>query len=702
MTTSGSTLAAHAPATALAAPGVDWREVARLLLTSRAIDHIEETELVPSGKLAYQFSSRGHDLAQILLGLALDHPRDAAAIYYRSRPFVLASGQTLEESFASTLARQGGMTNGRDVGVMMSLLRQERALVLPASGDVGSQYTPAAGWAQAIVYRQRVLKEEDWSGAIAVALGGDGSVASNGFWAALNIVATLSLPYLFFIEDNGYGISVPGAFQTPGANIAQNLASFRNLRILEADGTDPADAAAKIAQAVAHARRTEPCLLRLSVPRLTGHSFVDNQAYKSPELREQEAARDPLPRLYRFVIDNGILSPDEWSALEAEVNASVIAARDAALALPDPDPAEASRYVFFEPDKPQIVGGLRPENALPHGGSTVPHVHEPGLRLNLIDAVKRTLEHELAANPRLLVFGEDVGVKGGVHGATTDLQLRYGADRVFDTSLSEEGIVGRAIGMAYAGLMPVPEIQFRKYADPATERIHDLGWLRWCTAGRFAAPMVIRIPCGTGRRTGDPWHSVSSEVTFAHAFGLRVAFPSNAEDAVGLLRSALRGDDPTIFLEHRALLDTVQARRPYPGDDYVIPFGVAKVVQEGDELTVVSWGETLHRCLEAAADFEGRVEIVDLRTIVPWDREAVLRSVRKTSKVLVAHEDSWTGGFGAEIAATIAQEAFLDLDGPIVRLAMPDHPIPYNPRLLEAVIPTVAKIRAEIERLLAF
>jgi len=716
MTTSRSALASRAEATALAAPGFDWREVARLLLTSRAIDHIEETELVPSGKLAYQFSARGHDLAQILLGLALDHPRDAAAIYYRSRPFVLASGQTLEESFASTLARQGGMTNGRDVGVMMSLLRRERALVLPASGDVGSQYTPAAGWAQAIVYRTRVLKEEDWSGAIAVALGGDGSVASNGFWAALNIVTTLSLPYLFFIEDNGYGISVPGALQTPGANIAQNLASFRNLRILEADGTDPADAATKIVEAVAHARRSEPCLLRLSVPRLTGHSFVDNQAYKSPELREQEAARDPLPRLYRFVIDNDILSPDEWAALEAEVNAGVVAARDAVLEWPDPDPAETSRYIFFEPDKPQIVGGLRPEGVKP--ASPVPSPGTQGtpadsgrgqaegtrasVRLNLIDAVKRTLEHELAINPRVLIFGEDVGVKGGVHGATTELQLRYGADRVFDTSLSEEGIVGRSIGMAYAGLMPVPEIQFRKYADPATERIHDLGWLRWCTAGRFAAPMVIRIPCGTGRRTGDPWHSVSSEVTFAHAFGLRVAFPSNAEDAVGLLRSALRGDDPTIFLEHRALLDTVQARRPYPGDDYVIPYGVAKIAQEGDELTVVSWGETLHRCLEAAQDFEGRVEIVDLRTIVPWDKEAVLRSVRKTSKALIVHEDSWTAGFGAEIAATLAQEAFMDLDGPIVRLAMPDHPIPYNPRLLEAVIPTVGKIRAEIERLLAF
>ena len=704
-------------------PAVDWHAIARLMLASRAIDRIEETELAPSGKVTYQFSARGHDLAQILLGLALDHPHDAAGVYYRSRPFVLACGMTIEEAFAGPLARAGSLNGGRDIGVVHLLSprpaksptegsgeRSRRTTVLPASGDVGAQYSPAAGWAQAITYRQRVLGEGDWSGAIAVALGGDGSVAANGFWAALNIVTTLSLPYLFFIEDNGFGISVPGAFQTPGGNIAQNLASFKNLTILDGDGADPVDAATKIAQAVAHTRSGAPCLLRMSVPRLSGHSFVDNQAYKSPELRQQEEARDPLPRLRDYVTSNEIISSDEWTTLEREVESEVIAARDAALAQPEPDPAAARRYVFFESDRPQIVGGLRPEGIKPV--PSVPSVPSPGtqgtegtrggVRLNLLDAVKRTLEAELKANPRVLIFGEDVGVKGGVHGATTDLQLRYGADRVFDTSLSEEGIIGRSVGMALAGLMPVPEIQFRKYADPATEQINDCGTLRWRTAGKFAAPMVVRIPVGFGRKTGDPWHSVTGEAIFAHTLGWRLAFPSNAEDAVGLLRSALRGDDPTIFFEHRALLDGAVARRPYPGDDYVLPFGVADVLQEGDELSIITWGETVHRCLDAARDFGSRVEIIDLRTIVPWDKQAVLASTRKTSKCLIVHEDTWTGGFGAEIAATIAQEAFMDLDAPIVRLATGDQPIPYNPRLMEAVVPTVEKIQVEVERLLRF
>jgi 2-oxoisovalerate dehydrogenase E1 component len=493
---------------------------------------------------------------------------------------------------------------------------------------------------------------------------------------------------------------VPGSFQTPGGNIARNLASFKNLHVIDGDGADPYEAASKIVEAVAYARSGAPCLLHLSIPRLSGHSITDNQAYKSQELLEEERARDPLPRLHEYLVDNDVLSADEWTALEAEVEADVIAARDAALAQPEPD--DARRYVFFEADRPQQVGGLRPEHAILRGGSTTPHIAEPGLRLNLLDAVKRTLEAELVANPRVLVFGEDVGLKGGVHGATTGLQSKYGEERVFDTSLSEEGIIGRAVGMAYAGLMPAPEIQFRKYADPATEQINDCGTIRWRTAGKFAAPIVVRVPVGFGRRTGDPWHSVTGEAIFAHTLGWRLAFPSNAEDAVGLLRSALRGDDPTFFFEHRALLDTAQARRPYPGDDYILPFGVANVLREGDLLTIVSWGETVHRCMEAAHDFAGRVEVIDLRTIAPWDKETVLASVRKTSKCLIVHEDTITAGFGAEIAATIAQEAFLDLDGPITRLATSDQPIPYHPGLMASVVPTVEKIRQQVEELLAF
>ena len=305
-------------------------------------------------------------------------------------------------------------------------------------------------------------------------------------------------------------------------------------------------------------------------------------------------------------------------------------------------------------------------------------------------------------NPRLLVFGEDVGVKGGVHGATMDMQAHFGEQRVFDTSLSEDGIIGRSVGMALAGLLPVPEIQFRKYADPAHEQISDLGTLRWRTANKFAAPVVVRIPVGFGKKTGDPWHSVTAEAVYAHLPGWRIAFPSNAEDAVGLLRNALRGDDPTFFFEHRALLDTAEGRRPYPGDEYCLPFGKAAVLLEGDELLVVTWGAMVPRCLQAAKTFPGRVRLLDLRTILPWDREAVLEGVHATGKVLVVHEDMRTGGFAGEIIAEISAAAFTGLDAPIHRLTMPDIPVPFNIPMMEAVLPGVERIRQAIGELLDY
>jgi 2-oxoisovalerate dehydrogenase E1 component len=324
-------------------------------------------------------------------------------------------------------------------------------------------------------------------------------------------------------------------------------------------------------------------------------------------------------------------------------------------------------------------------------------------RVNLLEAVKRVLDEELRINPRLVVFGEDVGVKGGVHGATVDLQRKYGTQRVFDTSLSEEGIIGRAVGMALAGLVPVPEIQFRKYADPATEQLNDCGTLRWRTNGDFAAPMVVRIPVGYGKRTGDPWHSVSGEAVFAHSTGWRIAFPSNARDAAGLLRSALRGNDPTYFLEHRALLDTAQGRAAYPSSpDFVLPFGVARALASGSRATVVTWGEMVYRALEAAQEVGGEVEVLDLRTIIPWDKEAVATSVRKTGRCLVLHEDTHTAGFGGEIVAFVAQECFTHLDAPVERIASADCPVPYNPILAEVVLPSVSVIAQRLKQLLAF
>ena len=677
----------------------DWLKVARLALRSRQLDHLEIEQLTPQGKVTYQFSAMGHELAQVLLAQALDHPHDGAAVYYRSRPFMLACGLSLEDAILSGMARAGGPSDGRDVGVVFNLPGENGPTVLPASGDVGAQYTPAAGWAQAVLYRQQVLGEAAWEGAIAVALGGDGSVASNGFWAALNIVTTQRLPMLFFIEDNQYGLSVPSTFQTPGGDISANLASFGALKIVKGDGSHPVAAWKAVQTAVKHVRSGKgPCLLHMRLPRLTGHTFIDDQSYKTPEERAAEAERDPIKHLRAFMLEQG-LSVQEWEDLVQEACAETAAAAAYADAAPEPDPAQVTRHLFFEGLAPR-QGGLRPEGALPPLGSAIPE--HSGPRINLIDAVRRVMEVELRRSPRMLVYGEDVGVKGGVHGATLDMQTHFGAGRVFDTSLSEDGIIGRSVGLALAGLLPVPEIQFRKYADPAHEQISDLGTLRWRTANRFAAPVVVRIPVGFGKKTGDPWHSVTGEAVYAHTLGWRIAFPSNAEDAVGLLRTALRGDDPTFFFEHRALLDTADGRRQYPGDDYCLPFGKAAHLLDGDEVTLLTWGAMTARCLKAAQPFAARVHLLDLRTIIPWDQEAVLESVRKTGKLLIVHEDTLTAGFGAEIAAFVAGQAFTDLDAPIQRLAAPDIPVPFNIHLMAAALPSVETIHNKIEALLAY
>jgi 2-oxoisovalerate dehydrogenase E1 component len=678
---------------------IDWLKVTKLMLTSRALDRLEVEELAPAGKVKYQFSAGGHELIQVLLAHALDHPHDAATVYYRSRPFLLACGLDLVEALAAGMARAGSPTQGRDVGVMFNMPHQGGPMVLPASGDVGAQYTPAAGWAQAIRYREEILQEPAWSGAIAVAMGGEGSIAANGFWAALNMVTTLQLPYLFFIENNHYGLSVPADLQTPNGNIAANLSSFGNLTIFDGDGTQPLQAWELISAAVRHVRSGAGAgLLHLRIPRLAGHTLIDDQAYKTPEQRAAESARDPLRHMREFMLTRG-LSAGEWDELFRQADQEVREATALAERLANPAPNEVRRYIFFEGSTP-MQGGLRPEGAhIPPGD---PQPQPSGPRLNLVDAVRRTLETELAINPRLLVFGEDVGVKGGVHGATRGLQSHFGRPRVFDTSLSEDAIIGRSTGLALAGLLPVPEIQFRKYADPAHEQLDDLGTLRWRTANRFAAPVVVRIAVGFGKSVGDPWHSVTGEAVYAHMLGWRIAFPSNAEDAVGLLRSALRGDDPTFFFEHRALLDTPEARRPYPGDAYCLPFGRAIERTHGDQLTIVSWGAMLHRCLEAAREYTDRITVLDLRTLIPWDKELVLASVRDTGKVLVVHEDTLTAGFAAEIIAVINEQAFEFLDAPVARLATPDIPVPYNAGLMELTVPNVARIRAKIQELLSY
>jgi 2-oxoisovalerate dehydrogenase E1 component len=687
---------------------VDWRRVAYHTLVSRALDDAEEATnrnkaSVPRDHVVlYQFSARGHEMAQTILGALLDRPHDAAGAYYRSRPLLLSLGLSIEDALASPLGRSGGYSDGRDIGVVCNLPNRAGAVVLPMTGDVGGQYTPVAGWAQAITYHRDALGDDAWAGSLGVALGGDASVATSGFWSALTMATTLKLPMLFYVEDNGLGISVKGHMQTPGANVAANLASFANLLVHDGDGTDPVEAARLLAAGVEHVRAGRgPALVRLTVPRLSSHSGPDNQrAYRAPEEIAADEARDPLPRLRRFVTTH-VMSDADWQALEETVRRDVEAGLAAARARPVSDPSRVRRFVVAEPRQAgdaEPMGGLSDAERAALGGTDAPADGGPTVRF--AEAVRRTLARELEVNPKLLVFGEDVGVKGGVHLVTEGLQKRFGERRVFDTSLSEEGIVGRAAGMAYAGLMPVAEIQFRKYADPAAEQLNNCGTVRWRTANRFAAPIVVRMPGGFGKDVGDPWHSLSDEVRFAHALGWQVAIPSNAADAVGLLRAAMRSPNPTIFFEHRALLMTSDGSARYPGDDYVLPLGRAALLREGSDLTVVTWGALVHRAREAAERFGDRVELIDLRTIAPWDRRCVLDSVRKTGRCLVVHEDTLTAGFGAEIAAVVAKEAFWWLDAPVDRLAVEDVPMPYHPTLLEAVVPTVESIAGRMEALL--
>jgi 2-oxoisovalerate dehydrogenase E1 component len=684
------------------AASVDWRRVLRQVAISRALDDLEEFTLLKDRKVLYQFSARGHDLTQVLLSTQLTGLQDGVGAYYRSRPLLLGLGLPLEEALGSTMMRAGGMSDGRDIGVVFNFPNKAGPCVLPVCGGVGAQYTPAVGWAQSLRYRLQQLKDKACEGSIAVAHGGEASTATNGFWAALNIVTTERLPFLFYIEDNGYGISVTSNHQTPGGNVARNLSSFSGLRVLEGNGSDPMAAAALIKDAVAGVRSGDgPALLRLVVPRLSGHSGQDTQTYKSAEEIAAEVGRDPLAQLRAQLVPN-TLSAAEWD-LEISTARALLAETLAKVeSRPQPDPQRIERRVYSEVRTDgsldlQQQGGLRGAGIVPPAGTE--RAEPQGPRINLVTAVRRTLEHELDINPRVLVFGEDVGRKGGVHAVTMGLQDRFGVDRVFDTSLSEEGIIGRAVGMAASGLMPVPEIQFRKYADPAAEQLNDCGTMRWRTNNRFAAPMVVRIPGGFFK-CGDPWHSQSAEVQWLHAVGWRLAMPSNAQDAVGLLRSALRGNDPTIFFEHRSLLDGSWARRPYPGDEFVVPFGKASRLREGSDLTLVTWGAMVERCEQAIDACAKSVELLDLRTLSPWDRDATLASVRKTRRCLIVHEDNITAGFGAEIAAVLAKEAFFDLDAPIERLAMPDVPSPHNPLLLEAVLPSADNIARAIVTLI--
>jgi 2-oxoisovalerate dehydrogenase E1 component len=630
---------------------MDWGKVAYFCLLSRFMDLKEKSERLPMS-----FPAMGHELVQVLTALLMEHEKDSASVYYRSRPLALALGMKVEDIFYANMGK------GRDVGMMYYL----RGKILPTVGDVGGQFPKAVGWAQAIRYK-------GWDGAVAVAMGGDGSIASSGFWSALNIATTLNLPMVFVIEDNGWGIGVPSYLQTPGGNIAENLRSFKNLTVLEGRGYIPEETYGVLREGFEIARKNRAVLIRFEVARIEGHSISDRQEYRSREEIEKSREKDPIVYL-RSLVEN-------WEEVESRAKEDVERAWEEAKRR-EGERGNLKKYIFFEGEFAQ-GDKVREFKMNKH----------PKMKMAL--AIRKAMEEALEENEDVLIFGEDVGLKGGIYGITRGFMERFGERRVFDTSLNELGIVGRAEGMAYAGLKPIAEIQFRKYADEARQAIHNIGFVRWRTNNTFSAPIILRIPVGFLRGISDPWHSFSAEQEFLHMFGWKIAYPSNAEDAYYLLKEALSMNDPVIFLEHRELYFSKLAEREI--SEY-LPFGRGRVVKSGNSLTIVSWGYTLYEALEGVKDMD--VEVIDLRTLKPWDEELVFESVKKTGRLLVVHEDSLTCGFGAEIVSRVVEETFESLKIAPKRLAVPDVPIPFSQELFNLAYPTSDKIRKVVEEML--
>jgi len=631
---------------------MDWGKVAYFCLLSRFMDFKEKSERLPMS-----FPAMGHELVQVLTAFLMEHEKDSASVYYRSRPLALALGMKPEDIFYANMGK------GRDVGMMYYL----RGKILPTVGDVGGQFPKAVGWAQAIRYK-------GWDGAVAVAMGGDGSVASSGFWSALNIATTLNLPMVFVIEDNGWGIGVPSYLQTPGGNIAENLRSFKNLTVLEGRGYIPEGTYGVLREGFEIARKNRAVLIRFEVARIEGHSISDRQEYRSREEIEKSREKDPIVYL-RSLVEN-------WEEVESRTKEDVERAWEEAKRR-EGERGNLKKYIFFEGEFAQ-GDKVREFKMNKH----------PKMKMAL--AIRKAMEEALEENEDVLIFGEDVGLKGGIYGITRGFMERFGERRVFDTSLNELGIVGRAEGMAYADLKPIAEIQFRKYADEARQAIHNIGFVRWRTNNAFSAPIILRIPVGFIRGISDPWHSFSAEQEFLHMFGWKIAYPSNAEDAYYLLKEALSMNDPVIFLEHRELYFSKLAEREI--SEY-LPFGRGRVVKSGNSLTIVSWGYTLYEALEGVKDMD--VEVIDLRTLKPWDEELVFESVKKTGRLLVVHEDSLTCGFGAEIVSRVVEETFESLKIAPKRLAVPDVPIPFSQELFNLAYPTADKIRKVVEEMLS-
>jgi 2-oxoisovalerate dehydrogenase E1 component len=675
----------------------------RLAHLSRAIDD-REIILAKQGRMLFQLSGAGHEAFLIGLARSFKPGTDWFFPYYRDRALMLALGMTPEEMLLHSVgAAEDPSSGGRQ---LPSHWGSKRLNIPPSSSPTGSQSLPAVGCAEAGRYiakhpRLDLTASHD---EITVCSLGDGSTSEGEFWEGLAAACTMRLPVLFIIADNGYSHSVRTDECVPGP-ISSLVRGFPGLRIADVDGTDYFEVRETGADIISSVRAgLGPALIRGRVTRPYSHSSVDTQKrYRLVLDLEEEERRDPITRLENRLIEQGITTREECDEIRAEAVEKASAAAEIALAAPKPDPKTVMQHIV---DIPSVT-----EREASRSG--------PGEPMNLLTATNQILAEILENDETTRMFGEDIADapedvvalvegKGGIFGVTHDLQRNFGFDRCYNTPIAEASIAGRAIGQAYRGLHPLPEIQFVDFVWPAMQQLRsEAATVRWRSNGSFNCPMVLRLPSGGYLGGGAAiWHSQSGESTFAHIPGLLIAYPSTVADTVGLMRTAMQAQDPVLFFEHKHLLRQSYLKAPYPADDYMVPFGKARVVREGTDMTIVTYGATVHfaeRAIEQLTADEGRsIELIDLRTIAPWDRETVGNSVAKTSRVLIVHEDTMTGGFGAEVAAWISDEMFSSLDAPVVRVAAKDAHVAYDPECERTVLPQPEDILAGMKKVLAY